>query len=86
MNETLTSELSLPRYLPLSRQLARPVTAMMRERRDEFVHWDLILLSAAFSQQLSVLSLLVSGSVLGLQWGKTRKHHLSERCTLLNYP
>lgn len=73
MNETLPLELTRSPFLPLGRQLARPVTAMMRERRDEFVHWDLILLSAAFSQQLSVLSLQISGNVLGLQWGKDEK-------------
>lgn len=86
MNDTLTFPSPLPSCV--SPRLLSPVTAMMRERRDEFVHRDLILLNATSPVnscqfchcRFQAVSWLCSGG------GDTRRHDLSESCTLLNYP
>lgn len=76
---------SPPRVSP---RLLSPVTAIMRERRDECVRWDQILLNATSlvnSCQFCHCGFQAVSWLCGRRGGG-RRHDLSKSCTSLNYP
>lgn len=90
LNETLGFP-SSP-HLRVSPWLPSPVTAMIRERWDEYVRRDLILLNATSPVnscqfchcRFQAVSRLCSWMRVGR--GSTRRPDLPNSCTLLNYP
>lgn len=88
LNDTLVPP--TPRRPRVSPWLPSPVTAMIRERWDEYVRRDLILLNATSPvnscQFCHCRFQTVSRLCVGGVGSSTRRPDLSNSCTLLNYP